>query len=162
MHARARSTTLGLILCVLLAGLLAGCGAGSDQSGSGPKEGAGGNAQQGGNQNGGAQQGGDKASKKKAAERKIAIGTVRAALPDKRRISLKPNADAQSKEPLGFKVRKGAEVTLDGKKAEMSDIERGQQAQIQYIVINKANRAVAVQLFKAGDGSGGEDKEEQN
>ncbi len=136
------SLLLPLVLCVLLAGLFAGCGGGSsDQSGNG-----------GGNQ---AQKKGGEAAKKQAPQKKIALGTVRSFHEDRRRLSLRPAANAQSKKPLAFKIRKKAEITLAGKKAELSDVKEGQQAQITYVVKNDVNRAITVHLFEAGGQSAG-------
>ena len=132
---------LPLVLSLLLVGLLAGCGS-SDQSGGGQQEGKAGGA----------------AAKKEKLSRKIAIGTVRAYKDDKRRLSLRPASEAQGKKPLGFKVRKNAQVTLDGDQAELGDVEEGQQAQIRYVVVNKVNRAIIVQLFSKPPS--GEDKKE--
>ena len=134
------SLILPLLLSILLAGLLAGCGSG-DQSGGGQQE----------------KQGG-KAAKQKRLSGKIAIGTVRAYKDDRRRLSLRPAA-VQGEKPLGFKVRKKAQVTLDGKQAELGDIEEGQQAQIRYVVENKVNRAIIVQLFSTQPS--GEDKKKK-
>ena len=120
-----------LPLVLVLAGLLAGCG--------------------GGEESGGGQQGGDKGGgeslKQEKLSKKIAIGTVRAYKDDRRRLSLRPAAEEQGDKPLGFKVRKKAQVTLDGKQAELGDIEEGQQAQVRYVVENGVNRAIIVQLF---------------
>ncbi len=124
------SLILPLVLLLLLAGLLAGCGGSGNQSGGGQQE----------------KQGGE-AAKQKRLSGKIAIGTVRAYKDDKRRLSLRPAAKKQDDKPLGFKVRKHAQVTLDGEKAELEDIEEGQQAQIRYVVKNEVNRATIVQLF---------------
>lgn len=131
-ESQAISILLSLVLCMLLAG----CGGG--QSGSGGDE-------QGQNQNG-------EAAKKEPLQMKIAIGTIRAFKEDKRRISLRPAANAQSEKPLGFKVRKNARITLGGKKVEISEIKEGQQAQVEYVVKNNVNRAVAVHLFEAQGG----------
>jgi hypothetical protein len=136
------SRILLLVLCLLLVGLLAGCG-GSGQSGGGQQEG---------------NSGGKAATKKEKLSRKIAIGTVRAYKDDKRRLSLRPASKAQGDKPIGFKVRKNAQVTLDGKQAELGDIEEGQQAQVRYVVVNKVNRAIIVQLF--GKQPSGEDKKQ--
>jgi hypothetical protein len=136
------SRILLLVLCLLLVGLLAGCG-GSKQSGGGQQEG---------------DSGGKAATKKEKLSRKIAIGTVRAYKDDKRRLSLRPASKAQGDKPIGFKVRKNAQVTLDGKQAELGDIEEGQQAQVRYVVVNKVNRAIIVQLF--GKQPSGEDKKQ--
>jgi hypothetical protein len=129
---------LPLVLSLLLVALLAGCG-GSDQSGGGQQKG--------------------KAAKKEKLSRKVAIGTVRDYKDDRRRLSLRPAAEAQGKKPLGFKVRKKAQVTLDGKQAELGEIEKGQQAQIRYVVKNDVNRAIIVQLFSKQPS--GEDKKEK-
>jgi hypothetical protein len=139
------SVILPLVLSLVLAGLLAGCGGGGDQSGD----------QSGGGQREG-KAGGEAAKKKPPAPRLILIGTVRAYKDDKRRLSLRPAAKAQGQKPLGFKVRKNAQVTLDGKQAELGDIEEGQQAQIRYLVKNEINRAIIVQLFSRQPA--GEDK----
>ena len=125
------SLILPLVLSLLLAGLLAGCGGNeksADQSGGGQK-----------------QEG--KAAKQKQLSGKIAIGTVRAYKDDRRRLSLRPANKKQGDKPLGFKVRKHAQVTLDGEKAELGDIEEGQQAQVRYVVKNDVNRATILQLF---------------
>ena len=133
------SLILPLLLSFLLAVLLAGCGGGSEQSGD---------------QSGGGQQqkqegkAGGEAAKKEPPKRAIIIGKVRAYKDDKRRLSLRPASEAQGEKPIGFKVRKNAEVTLDGEKAELSDIEEDQQAQITYIVKNEVNRAIVVHLFE--------------
>jgi hypothetical protein len=136
------SKILPLVLSLLLVGLLAGCG-GSDQSGGSQQEG---NA-------------GGEAAKKEKLTRKVAIGTVRAYKDDRRRLSLRPASEAQGDKPLGFKVRKKAQVTLDGGQAELGDIEEGQQAQIRYVVKNDVNRAIIVQLFSKQPS--GEDKKEK-
>jgi hypothetical protein len=138
----AASKILALVLSLLLVGLLAGCG-GSDQSGGGQQE---------GNPGGGG-------AKKEKLTRKVAIGTVRAYKDDKRRLSLRPASEAQGKKPLGFKVRKKAQVTLDGEQAELGDIEEGQQAQVRYVVKNDVNRAIIVQLFSKQQS--GEDKKKK-
>jgi hypothetical protein len=130
------------MLSLLLVGLLAGCG-GSDQSGGGQQE---------GNSGGGG-------AKKEKLTRKVAIGTVRAYKDDRRRLSLRPASEDQGKKPLGFKVRKKAQVTLDGEQAELGDIEEGQQAQVRYVVQNDVNRAIIVQLFSKQQS--GEDKKKK-
>ena len=138
----AASKMLVLMLSFLLVGLLAGCG-GSDQSGGGQQE---------GNSGGGG-------AKKEKLTRKVAIGTVRAYKDDRRRLSLRPASEDQGKKPLGFKVRKKAQVTLDGEQAELGDIEEGQQAQVRYVVQNDVNRAIIVQLFSKQQS--GEDKKKK-
>ena len=125
------SLILPLVLSLMLVGLLAGCG------GRRPVR----------RRPTGEAEAGGKAAKKKRLSRKVAIGTVRAYKDDKRRLSLRPAPETQDDKPLGFKVRKNAQVTLDGEQAELGDIEEGQQAQIRYVVKNEVNRAIIVQLF---------------
>ena len=84
---------------------------------------------------------------------------MRAYKDDKRRLSLRPAAKAQGDKPLGFKVRKKAQVTLDEEQAELGDIKEGQQAQIRYVVVNDISRAIIVQLFSKQPA--GEDKKKQ-
>jgi len=126
------SLILPLVLSVLLTGLLAGCGGSSNQSSndSGDQE----QKQEG------------EAAKKQPLQKKIAIGTVKGFHEDKRRIALRPTVKGQSEGPLGFKIRKNAKVTLDGKKAELGDVKEGQQAQIEYVTKNDVNRAVSVEI----------------
>ncbi len=123
-------------LLALLAALLAGCG-GGEQSGGSQEEGGG----QGQDQ--------QQESKKAAQETKIAVGNVVAVQPDRRRMVVQPSQQAEGTEKVPINVRKTAEITLGGEKAEMDDIAEGQQAQAQYIVKNDVNRAVSVQLFEA-------------
>ena len=119
------------VVSVLLAGLVAGCG-GGDQSG---------------NERDKKQQGG-KAADTGGSDRKIALGTIRAFEEDKRKVYLKPAAEARGEKQLSFKVNKRADITLGGKKAEIGDIARGQQAQIGYVDRAKGpGRALSVNLF---------------
>jgi hypothetical protein len=145
------SLLLPLVLSVVLVGFLAGCGAGSGQSEGGGQE----KKQE-------SKPAGETANKE-TLPRKMAFGTVRAFKDDKRRLSLRPTVNAQGKKPLGFKVRKNAQITFTGKKAEQGDIKEGQQAQISYVVKNDVNRAVVVNLFEPEDkfSGGGEKKTEQ-
>jgi hypothetical protein len=119
------------VVSVLLAGLVVGCG-GGDQSG---------------NERDKKQQGG-KAADTGGSDRKIALGTIRAFEEDKRKVYLKPAAEARGEKQLSFKVNKRADITLGGKKAEIGDIARGQQAQIGYVDRPKGpGRALSVNLF---------------
>ena len=129
-------------LLALLAALLAGCGGGDQSSG--------------GSQEGGGQQDQQQESKKQAQETKIAIGNVVAVQPDRRRMVVQPSQEAEGTEKIALNVRKTAEITLGGEKAEMGDVAEGQQAQAKYVVKNDVNRAVSVQLFEAEDSSEGE------
>ena len=142
MLSRLRSTVPMFALMVLLAGLLAGCGGGGGQSG---------NSQDGGG--GGEQQ---KQSKKETRETKIGVGNVVSVVPDKRRMVVLPSQQAEGAEKLTVNVRKNAEITLGGEKAEMGDVAKGQQAQVEYVVKNDKNRAVSVQLFETEEEPSGE------
>ena len=126
---------LAVPLLALLAALLAGCGGGEQQSG--------------GSQDGGQEQGQQQESKKEAQETKIAVGNVVSVKPDKRRMVVQPSKQVEGPDKIPLNVRKTAEITLGGEKAEMGDIAEGQQAQANYIVKNDVNRAVSVQLFEA-------------
>jgi hypothetical protein len=119
------------VVSVLLVALVAGCG-GGDQSG---------------NERDKKQQGG-KAADTGGSDRKMALGTIRAFEEDKRKVYLKPAAEARGEKQLSFKVNKRADITLGGKKAEIGDIARGQQAQIGYVDRAKGpGRALSVNLF---------------
>jgi hypothetical protein len=120
-------------LLALLAALLAGCGGGE---------------QSGGSQEDGGQDQQQQESKKEAQESKIAVGNVVAVQPDRRRMVVQPSQQAEGTEKVPINVRKTAEITLGGEKAEMGDVAEGQQAQAEYIVKNDVNRAVSVQLFE--------------
>lgn len=122
-------------LLALLAALLAGCGGGDQSSG--------------GSQEGGGQQDQQQESKKQAQETKIAIGNVVSVQPDRRRMVVQPREEVEGGEKIAINVRKTAEITLGGEKAEMADVAEGQQAQAEYVVKNDVNRAVSVQLFEA-------------
>lgn len=126
-------------LLALLTALPAGCGGGEGPSG--------------GSQEGGGQQDQQQESKKQAQETKIAVGNVVAVQPDRRRMVVQPSQEAEGTEKIPLNVRKTAEITLGGEKAEMGDITEGQQAQAEYVVKNEVNRAVSVQLFEAEGGS---------
>ena len=130
------------VLSALLIGLAAGCG-GEDQP-------------QGGREK--KQQDEGKAAKVEELETNIALGTIRAVKPDKGRISLKPTVEDQGDGSLAFKVGEDADITLDGKKAELADIAGGQQAKIEYVGSDKGvSRATSVQLFGVQRQPSGED-----
>src|SRR5918995_964045 len=157
MYLRRPSAALLLVVTVLLAGLLGGCGGGGNQSGSGGYQGGGGE-QQGEAQQGEAQQGGGEqgqAAQGGPPEAKIALGRVVAVEPDRRKIILRPSAEVQGGERMIFKVKDEAEISLNDQPAEMDGVQEGQQAQIEYIVVNEQNRARRVELIAEGEGSGG-------
>ena len=156
MHLRGLSAALLLVVSVLLAGLLVSCGGAGDQSGSGGSQG--GNGEQGGAAQGEGEQGGDGEQREAAQgdppEVKIALGRVIAAVPDRRKIILRPSAEIQGGERMIFKVRDDAEISLNDQPAEMDGVQEGQQAQIEYIVVNEQNRARRVGLIAEGEGTG--------
>ncbi len=151
MQLRRPSAAFFCVVSVLLAGLLVGCGGGGDQSGSGGSQGGDGQqqgqAQQGEEQQGEAQQG-------DPPEVKIALGRVIAVVPDRRKIILRPSAEVQGGERMIFKVRDDAEITLNDQPAQMDTVQEGQQAQIEYIVVNEQNRARSVELISEDEGTG--------
>ena len=126
-------------LLALLTALLAGCGGGGEAGGS---------------QEGGQGQDQQQEPEKEARETRIAVGNVVAVRPDRRRMVVQPSRQAEGTEKVPLKVRKTAEITLGGEKAEMGDVAEGQQAQAEYVVKNDVNRAVSVQLFEAEEQQG--------
>lgn len=152
MHLRISLAMLFLTVFILLVG----CG-GGNQSNSQSNN---------GKQDGGAPSGkeeGGKAVKKKAPKVKTALGTLKRVNPDESRIVLRPSSELQGDNPgdkrMFFKVTEKTEINLDDKEAELVDAKRGQQAQIEYVVVkmveNERNRARVVQLFS--DGKSGEE-----
>jgi len=128
VHLRETSTAFLLIALLLLSTLLTGCG-GGDQTGSGSQE------------------GGSAQKKGSPPETKIVIGMVRVVKPETRKVVLKPSTEEQGETAVPLKIGKNARITLDGKKAELSDIEKRQQAKIEYFVKDGVNQAIAVDLF---------------
>ena len=139
MRTRIPAATLFSIVLVLLLGFLAGCG--GDQSGSGESQGGG---QQGGGEQG-AKQGG-KAADEGPSQAKVSLGTIESVEPDKRKLVLKPSFEAQGGDQITFNVRKNAEIQVKDQPAELSEIQSGQQAQVEYVTKNDVNRAVSVQV----------------
>jgi hypothetical protein len=146
MRFRGSSRVLLLGAFILLAGLLAGCGGGEGQPGN--NESQNGGAPGGKKEQGGAAQG-------DALQAKIALGTITSVRPDHRRIILRPSTEIQGGKRMVFKIIDKAEITLNDKPAEMTDVKEGQQAQIQYVVVNDVNRARVVALISDGEGTGG-------
>ncbi len=148
MRTRVPSATLLSIVVVLL--LLAGCG-GDEQSGGGGEQGGGeqgGGEQGGGQQNGGGQGGGGGAGERSA--KKIALGSIESVQPDSRKIVLEPQFEEQGEGQRTFNVRKNAEIRVNDQEAELSEIQTGQSAQIEYVTKNEINRAVAVEIVGGG------------
>jgi len=151
MHPRGLSTALFLATIVLMAGLLAGCG-GGDQSGSGSQQNGGSQAKQ--DENAPKKQGGNAPKQRKnAPEKKILFGIVRFVNPKTEGFSVHPRVPEQGKKPVVFRLAQRTKITLEGKKAKLEDMKKGQQAQVEYIVRNDRNRALTVRLFKGGGGS---------
>jgi len=147
-------------MIVLIAGLLVGCG-GGDQSGSGAQQDGGKGAQQGGNapekQDGGA----SKQKTENEPAKKILFGTVTFVNSKTEGFSVKPTIKAQGKKPVVFRLAQQTRITFGGKEAKLEDMEKGQQAQVEYVVRNDRNRARVARLFEGGgntqdDKGGGE------
>lgn len=144
MRTRIPAATLFSIVLVLLLGFLAGCG--GDQSGSGESQGG---DQQGGDQQGGGEQGnkqGGGAADEGPSQAKVSLGTIESVEPDERKLVLKPSFEAQGGDKITFNVRKNAEIQVKDQPAELSEIQSGQQAQVEYVTKNDVNRAVSVQV----------------
>jgi len=133
-------------LVLLLVLLLAACGGGGDQS-SGNGESQGGEQGDGEQQDG--QQGGE-ADGERASQEKVSLGTIESVEPESRRVVLKPAFAAQGGDQITFRVTNNAVVQVNDQEAELSDIQPGQDAEIDYITKNDVNRAVAVEIV--GDG----------
>jgi hypothetical protein len=133
-------------LVLLLVLLLAACGGGGDQS-SGNGESQGGEQGDGEQQDG--QQGGE-AGEKRASQEKVSLGTIESVEPESRRVVLKPTFAAQGGDQITFRVTNNAVVQVNNQDSELSDIQPGQDAEIDYITKNNVNRAVAVEIV--GDG----------
>ena len=75
-------------------------------------------------------------------------------VPDRRKIILRPSTEVQGGERMIFKVRDDAEISLNDQPAEMDGAQEGQQAQIEYIVVNEQNRARRVELIAEDEETG--------
>jgi hypothetical protein len=136
-----------VIALVLLLGPVAGCGGGGEQSGNGGAQG--GDEQQGEQQGGGEQQAGEDEDQGRSPE-KVALGTIESVEPESRKVVLKPSYEAQGGDQMTFKVRKNAVVQVNDQDAELSDIQPGQSAEIDYVTKNDLHRAVAVEIVGGG------------
>jgi hypothetical protein len=139
VRARIPAATLFSIVLIFLLGFLAGCG--GDQSGSGESQGG---DQQGGGEQGNKQGGG--AADEGPSQAKVSLGTIESVEPDERKLVLKPSFEAQGGDKITFNVRKNAEIQVKDQPAELSEIQSGQQAQVEYVTKNDVNRAVSVQV----------------
>lgn len=150
MHPRASQAAFSIVLIVLLAGLLAGCGGGGESQG-GSQDGGSENQSQGGGseqQNGGS--GGSEGDSEGAAESqqvKIALGTIGSVMPEKNRFTLEPSTEEQGEKPIPFKVRKSTRITIAGEEAEIGSLEEGAQANVNYVTIDGKNRARSVEVI---------------
>jgi hypothetical protein len=135
---------LFLVVFGLLCGLLAGCG--GSQSGSDDSQGG---QQQGGEQEGGEQQGGE-AEEQGASQEKVALGTIESVDAESRKVVMTPEFEAQGGEEITFNVRKNAEISVGGEEADLSAVEQGQTAQVEYVTKNDINRATAVEIVDGG------------
>ena len=142
MRTRIPAATLFSIVLVLLLGFLAGCG--GDQSGSGESQ----DGQQGGGDQAGGQGGeqGGKAADEGPSQAKVSLGTIESVQPDERKLVLKPSFEAQGGNQITFNVRKNAEIQVKDQPAELSELQSGQQAQVEYVTKNDVNRAVSVEI----------------
>ena len=152
MHPRGLSTALFLATIVLIAGLLAGCG-GGDQSGSGSQQDGGSQAKQEGNAPEKQEGNAPNKQRKNAPEKKILLGDVTFVNPKTEGFSVRPTVKAQGNKPVVFRLAQRTKITLGGQEATLEDMKKGQQAQVEYIVRNERNRALAVRLFEGGGGS---------
>ena len=80
----------------------------------------------------------------------MALGTIESVEPESRKVVLKPSYEAQGGDQMTFKVRKNAVVQVNNQDAELSDIQPGQSAEIDYVTKNDLNRAVAVEIVGGG------------
>ena len=112
-----------------------------DQSGSGESQGG---DQQGGGEQGTKQGGG--AADERPSQVKVSLGTIESVEPDERKLVLKPSFEAQGGDQITFNVRKNAEIQVKDQPAELSELQSGQQAQIEYVTKNDVHRAVSVQV----------------
>ena len=136
-----RSIALRTTLLLVLAILLVGCGGGSSEGGA--ENGGDSDAQQA-QQDGGEESGGGEET---GGGNKIALGLVASVKADAGRFAIEPSTEEQGEEPVTFKLTEGATVTLDGEEVELSAMEEGQQAQVEYVVLKDLNRARKVELF---------------
>lgn len=146
MRTRIPAAVPFLILLLFLLGSLAACG-GGEQSGDGGSQGG---EQQGGQQQEGQQQEGQQADDQGKAPQKIALGTIQSVDPERRRVVLKPDFEAQGGDQITFNVRKNADVRVNDQEAELADVQQGQSAQIEYVTKNEVNRATAVEIVGGG------------
>src|SRR5215211_1592144 len=117
---------------------VAGCGGGGDEQSKSKQQG--GPSKQPSGETG-------KTAKKVAPSRKIALGTVTAVDPKKKRLFL----DQTRGRPMSFKVGKTTKIISGRQEVEFSSVKKSQQTQVAYLVRNDLNRARAVHIFGGGE-----------
>jgi hypothetical protein len=140
-----RSTALRIALLLVLALFLSGCGGGG--SGGGSEEGGGSGGQQEEQQAGGEETTGSEGEEANGGGQKIALGQIASVNAEAGRFAIEPSTEDQGEEPITFKLTQGGTVTLEGEEVELSAMEEGQQAQVEYVVLKDLNRARKVELF---------------
>jgi hypothetical protein len=137
-----------LILVLFLLGSLAACGGG--QSGDGGSQGGEQQGEQGGDQQDGGQPQGGQAVGGGRPQQKIALGTIESVDPESREVVLAPDFEAQGGDQITFKLRKNAVVRVNDQEAELSEVQQGQSAQVEYVTRDDVNRALAVEIVGGG------------
>lgn len=133
---RKRSSTLLLFVPLVFLSLLiiAGCGGGGDEQSKNQQQGE--PAQKPSGETG-------ETGKKAAPGRKIALGTVTAVDPKKKRLFL----DQTKGRPMSFKIGKTTKIMSRHNEVELSSVKKKQQAQVAYLVRNDLNRARTIHIF---------------
>ena len=138
-----------LILVLFLLGSLAACGGGG-QSGDGGSQGGEQQVEQVGDQHDEGQQQGGQAGGGGRPQQKIALGTIESVDPESREVVLAPDFEAQGGDQITFKLRKNAVVRVNDQEAELSEVQQGQSAQVEYVTRDDVNRALAVEIVGGG------------
>ena len=149
MRTRAPAAMPFLILVLFLLGSLAACGGGG-QSGDGGSQGGEQQGEQGGDQQDGGQPQGGQAVGGGRPQQKIALGTIESVDPESREVVLAPDFEAQGGDQITFKLRKNAVVRVNDQEAELSEVQQGQSAQVEYVTRDDVNRALAVEIVGGG------------
>lgn len=123
----------------------------------------------GGNQSGGEQPNGEEpqgqgdgaAQKKNVPQVKIALGRIASVDAEAQKFSLRATTGEggdESKRIIFKLVKKNPNITLGGEEVQIEDMEKGQQAQVEYVVRKDRNLARVIELFEAGGDEGGGEK----
>lgn len=133
---------MSVVLFIVVLALIAGCSGG--QSGNQSKN------QPNGKQSkqAASQQTARPAQQKKNPQPKTALGTISKVQLDKDRIYLLPTKG----ERMRFRVTKKSRVIVNGKKAGLSDLQKGQQAKIEYRPGKNSGRIQNIQVFGGAGG----------